>query len=275
MAPCTRPYDLPEQKGKKVLFSSELATLAGLPLVPISSAAEVDIGFTCGDQDFIYGLLRLRLPVDFLGLIELPHPDDISFHVMVNFERPTVKETMHQFSAQFWWERDIVEIQRGDLHGVRGSLVDVEWHKQTASLLPHTVEVGKGGDNDKSDVIHCFIPELRRVFRAGDTVKVIAGPRRGYTGHVIAVYDGKVTLQQDGQSLNVSLYCFHLYSTKTVPSSRFLSYFWNRGCQIMCHLVSPDTKKPTWFPPSQGMRSFDRVTLPSCIKVRTKVPKLS
>ena len=118
LAPRIRPYDLPEQKGEKGLFSSELATLAGLPLGPISSTAGVDIGFTCGDQDFGYGLLRLNLPVDFLTLIELPHPDNISFHVMANFERPIVEETLHLFSVQFWRERDIVEIWRGDLHGV-------------------------------------------------------------------------------------------------------------------------------------------------------------
>ena len=245
VAPRIRPYDLPQQKGEKDLFSSELATLAGLSLVPISSATGVDIGFTCGDQDFVYGLLRLSLPVDFLTLIELPHPDDISFHVMANFEQPTVEETIHLFSAQFWRECDIVEIRGGDLHGVRGSLVDVEWHKRTASLLPHTVKVQKGGDDDKSGVIHCSIPELRRVFRAGDAVKVTAGPRRGYTGHVIAAYGGKVTLQHDGQSLNVSLHCFCSYSTNTVPSSRFLSYFWNHGYQIMCLLASLDAKKPT------------------------------
>ena len=245
VAPRIRPYDLPQQKGEKDLFSSELATLAGLSLVPISSATGVDIGFTCGDQDFVYGLLRLSLPVDFLTLIELPHPDDISFHVMANFEQPTVEETIHLFSAQFWRECDIVEIRGGDLHGVRGSLVDVEWHKRTASLLPHTVKVQKGGDDDKSGVIHCSIPELRRVFRAGDAVKVTAGPRRGYTGHVIVAYGGKVTLQHDGQSLNVSLHCFCSYSTNTVPSSRFLSYFWNHGYQIMCLLASLDAKKPT------------------------------
>ena len=225
VAPRIRPYDLSEQKGQKDLFSSELATLAGLSLVPISSAAGVDIGFTCGDQDFVYGLLRLSLPVDFLTLIELPHPDDISFHMVAHFEQPTVEKTMRLFSVQFWREGDIVEIRRDDLHGVRGSLVDVEWHKRTASLLPHTVEVQKEGGNDKNGVIHCSIPELRRVFKAGDTVKVIAGPRRGYTGHVILVYDGKVTLQHDEQSLNVSLHFFVFVVLITVPSSRFLSYF--------------------------------------------------
>ena len=39
VAPHTRPYDFPEQKGEKVLFSSELATLAGLPLVPCNDPA--------------------------------------------------------------------------------------------------------------------------------------------------------------------------------------------------------------------------------------------
>ena len=200
VAPRKHPYDLPEQSGEKDIFCSELATLAGLPLVPISSAVGVDVGFTCGGQDFISGLLHLSLPVGSLTPVELPHPDDLAFHMITNFERSFVEETIHLFSAQFWREHDTVEVQGGDLHGARGSLVDIEWNKRSASLILHTLEVQEPGNN----IIHCSIQELHRVFSSGDAVKVIAGPYRGYAGHVITSYDSKVILQCDGQSLNVS-----------------------------------------------------------------------
>ena len=200
VAPRKRPYDLPEQSSKKDIFCSELAMLAGLPLVPILSAVEVDVNFTCGSQDFISGLLHLSLPVGSLTPVELSHPDDLAFHMITNFEWSFIEETIHLFSAQFWWEHDTVKVWGGDLHGARGSLVDIEWNKQSASLILHTLEVQELGNN----IIHCSIQELHRVFSSGDAVKVIAGPYHGYAGHVITSYDSKVTLQRDGQSLNVS-----------------------------------------------------------------------
>ena len=202
VAPHKRPYDLPEQSGEKDLFCSELATLAGLPLVPISSAVGVDDGFTCGSQDFVSGLLRLSLPIGSLTLVELPHPNNLAFHMVANFERSFVEEMIQLFSVQFWREHDTVEIRGGDLRGARGSLVDIEWNRRSASLILHTLEVQEPGNN-KANIIHCSIQELCRVFSGGDAVKVIAGPYRGYTGHVIASYDSKVILQRDGQSLNV------------------------------------------------------------------------
>ncbi|KAI6097970.1 hypothetical protein EDD16DRAFT_1527431 [Pisolithus croceorrhizus] len=160
VAPREHPYNLPQQSSEKSLFSSELATLASLALEPITSPIGEDVGFRCGGHDFICGLLRLT----------------------------------------FWRESDIVEICEGELSGSRGKLIDVEWQKWTVSVLLHNAEAREGDLDDKDEAIHCCIQELHRVFSTGQTVRIIAGPYRGYVGHIITASGGSVSLQYDGQS---------------------------------------------------------------------------
>lgn len=226
VAPRERPYDLPQQAGEKSLFSNELAIIAGLNLEPISSLDGVDIGFTCDGNQFIRGLLRLTVPTHSVTLVKLPHPDDIAFYMITNFERPFVEETVHLFSAQFWRELDPVEIHRGDLSGSRGPLVDVEWHKRIASVLLHTVEIQERDSNYNDNIVYCAIPELRRIFTAGQAVRVMAGPYP---------YDGTVTLQHDGQSPNVSLWSLFFFYIMLIAnsSSRSPAYCWNPIYQTM------------------------------------------
>ncbi|KAI6094498.1 hypothetical protein F5141DRAFT_1069492 [Pisolithus sp. B1] len=200
VAPREHLYDLPQQSGEKSLFSSELATLASLALEPITSPIGEDVGFRCGGHDFICGLLRLTVPTHSVVSVELPIPDDIAFHMVANFERTFVEKTVHLFSAQFWRESDTVEICEGELSGSRGKLIDVEWQKRTASVLLLNAEAREGDLDDKDEAIHCCIQELRRVFSTGQTVRIIAGPYRGYVGHIITASGGSVSLQYDGQS---------------------------------------------------------------------------
>ena len=49
VAPCQRPYDIPKHSNKRMEFDVELARIANLPLVPISSPAGNVISYTCGD----------------------------------------------------------------------------------------------------------------------------------------------------------------------------------------------------------------------------------
>ncbi|KAI6037169.1 hypothetical protein BKA83DRAFT_4120731 [Pisolithus microcarpus] len=166
VAPREHPYDMPEQSGKKSLFSS-------LRMEPIISPAGVEIGFTCGDHDFIHGLLRLTAPTSSVTL--------------------------------FWREFDAVEIHGGQLHGSTGTLIDVEWHKRTATVLLHSAEGREGDLGGKENTIHSSIQDLRRVFSTGQTVRIIAGPYRGYVGHIVAACSGTVSLQYDGQATNVEV----------------------------------------------------------------------
>ncbi|KAI6021155.1 hypothetical protein EDC04DRAFT_2607279 [Pisolithus marmoratus] len=173
VAPHEHPYDLPEQCGEKSLFSSELATTVGLALVLILSSTGVDIGFTCGGYDFIHGLLHLTIPTDLVILVKLPHPNDIAFHMIADFKWSFMEETVLLFSTQFWHEFNTVEIWSRELSGSQGRLIDVEWHKRTASLFLPTNERLEGNVNATGETIHCAIQELHRVFNMGQAVRFI------------------------------------------------------------------------------------------------------
>ena len=152
--------------------------------------------FRSSRQQFVCGLLRLSLPVHTLELVELLHPDDIKYHAMAN--RALVKETVHLFLAQFWREKDQVEIQEGDLKGKLGTLHDIHWDQRTAN-----VSCDEGA-------FDCSLCELRRHFKLGDTVRVIAGPFSGEAGYVVSVLDNLIVLslmQEDKNSETVSLSC--------------------------------------------------------------------
>ncbi|KAI6028244.1 hypothetical protein EDC04DRAFT_2605722 [Pisolithus marmoratus] len=125
--------------------------------------------------------------------------------MIADFEWLFVEEMVLLFSTQFWCEFNTVEIQSGELSGSQCRLIDVEWHKQTASLFLPTNERLEGNVNAMGETIHCAIQELHRVFNMGQAVRIIAGPYRGYTGHVIMAYNGTVSLQHDGQSPNLEL----------------------------------------------------------------------
>ncbi|KAI5997544.1 hypothetical protein EDD15DRAFT_2364271 [Pisolithus albus] len=183
VAPRRLPYDLPGDSGEKTRFDVELARIAKVDLVPLLSPGGAEIRYRCGEEEFVHGLLRLTLPVDTLEQVKLPHPDDIKFHAAADIDPPFVEETLNLFSAQFWREQDMVEIREGDLVGKRGTLADVDWHKQSAVLLCD------------DDTIECNIRELRRVFRIGDMVEIMAGPFCGEeTGYVVAVHQRTIVV---------------------------------------------------------------------------------
>ncbi|KAI6125360.1 hypothetical protein EDD16DRAFT_1703204 [Pisolithus croceorrhizus] len=159
IAPRRLPYDLPKESGESVRFDVELARMAGLDLVPILSPSGAEIGYSCDGQQFVHGLFRLTLPADTLEIVELPHPNDIRFHVAAGIDPYFVEETLNLFSAQFWREQDAVEIREGDLRGKKGALTN-----------------------------------LRRVFSLGDTLEIIAGPFCGETGYVVALHERTIVL---------------------------------------------------------------------------------
>ncbi|KAI6111070.1 hypothetical protein F5141DRAFT_1063453 [Pisolithus sp. B1] len=203
VAPHQLPYDLPEESGKRMRFDVELARLTDLDFVPILSPSGAEIGYSCSGQQFVHGLLRLTLLVNTLELVELPHPNDIRFHVAAGIDPSFVEETLNIFSSQFWREHDSVEIQEGDLRGKRGVLADVDLHKRSAVVLCD------------GDAFGCNLQELRRVFKIGDTVEVIAGPFCRETGYVVALHERTlvlVVMQPDKTSDNIEVSKFVVQS---------------------------------------------------------------
>ncbi|KAI6003551.1 hypothetical protein EDC04DRAFT_2908176 [Pisolithus marmoratus] len=195
VAPCQLPYDPPEESGKRVRFNVELARIANVDVMPILSSSGTEIGHTCGGQQFVHGLFRVPIPVNTLETVELPHPDDIRFHVVAGIDLPLVEQTLNLFSAQFWREGDSIKIQEGDLRGKTGILADVDWHKRCAVVLCD------------ENAFECKLRELHRVFRIGDTVEVIAGPFCGEAGYIVALHERTIVLvmQHDKTSDNIEV----------------------------------------------------------------------
>ena len=180
VAPHQHPYDIPEHLNERVEFDVELARMANLILKPISSPTGAVIGYTCSGQEFIHGLLRLRLSVHNLEIIEHPHPNDIKCHITVDFDRKFIEEMMQLFSVQFWQEMDELEIQEGDLKGMAGALGGINWDRWSATVF------------FENNALDCSLHELCRKFSIGDAVKVIAGPFSRETGHVVIMNKGSI-----------------------------------------------------------------------------------
>ena len=178
VAPHQCPYNIPEHSNERVGFDIELVRMANLILEPISSPTGTVIGYTCSGQEFIHGLLRLCLSVHNLEIIEHPHPNDIKYHITVDFDRKFIEETVQLFSVQFWREMDKVEIQEGDLKGMVGALGGIGWDRWSATVF------------FENNALDCSLHELRRKFSIGDAVKVIAGPFSGEMGHVVVMNKG-------------------------------------------------------------------------------------
>ena len=129
--------------------------------------------------------------------MEIPHPDDIKYHTNSSLDCSFIEQTFHIFSAQFWREKDEVEICEGDFTGMMGTLGDIDLAKRTAVVVC---------DDHAFD---CSLRELRRKFSLGNAVKIIAGPFGGDTGYVVAVREDTIAvaiIQENGTSDDVSYY---------------------------------------------------------------------
>ena len=120
---------------------------------PLLSSAGTEVGYTCNDQEYVHGLLRLCLLVQDLVHVELPHPDDITYHMLANLDWPFIEEMVHLFSAQFWREKDQVEIWEGGLKGKLATLSNIYWDKWFATV------------SCKGDVLDCSLHELISILK--------------------------------------------------------------------------------------------------------------
>ncbi|KIJ06250.1 hypothetical protein PAXINDRAFT_20549 [Paxillus involutus ATCC 200175] len=193
LVPRQRPYDdidehdVPEVKAQKrrerKLFDPTVAKNAAHSVLPFNTCAGI---FRCNDVFYHRGLMRRTFPNDVFEVIGLPHPDDIALHAEAQVDPDLIHRTYLSFSYQFWKEGDLVWIWVGSFEGERATIVAVTLDEGSAKVSL--------GDSSVYDVP---LADLCRLFRGGDTVKVLAGVHRGYLGTVIAVAEDTVTLLLD------------------------------------------------------------------------------
>ncbi|KAI6133430.1 hypothetical protein EDD16DRAFT_1514564 [Pisolithus croceorrhizus] len=205
-------YDgVPQYRGTRVQRLPE-----GVPLPSMKNVYIVDL-FSESAQSFVYEYMKSK-GVDVTFLPWLPRrlhvagtcPAEVRNHLPPSHRHatkgiillpPMEATSLSTFKAQ---QREVPILYFGEnsirSKSVRGNSVAAEVVSSTSNgtselqvYYSAVLRDGKG------------ISELRRVFSAGDTVRVIAGPYCGHVGHVITAYDGIVSLQYDGQSPNLEV----------------------------------------------------------------------
>ncbi|KAI5980995.1 hypothetical protein EDD15DRAFT_2380602 [Pisolithus albus] len=172
--------------GEKTGFDVKLARIAKVDLVPLLSPGGAEIGYRCGEEEFIHGLLRLTLLVDTLEQVKLPHPDDIKFHTAADIDPPFVEEMLNLSQHNFGESRTWLRYERR-----------TSWARGGYLLMSI-------GTNDPP------------VFRIGDMVEIMAGPFCSEeTSYVVAVHQRTiiVAIRQPDQTVeNVEVSQFLVWS---------------------------------------------------------------
>ncbi|KAF9233647.1 hypothetical protein BU15DRAFT_66401 [Melanogaster broomeanus] len=117
-------------------------------------------------------------PRDSLEVVAIPHPDQISALVEAKVNPDLVHRSHLLFSSQFWKEGDLVRPDIGAFAGQRATILAVDLAKRSVTIHLADRNIATG-DYDVP------VLDLRRMFRNGDVVKVIAGIHRRSIGTVI------------------------------------------------------------------------------------------
>ncbi|KAG1787811.1 uncharacterized protein HD556DRAFT_1448317 [Suillus plorans] len=158
------------------------------------------VGWIYEEQSYYMGLLLKDFHRDNLELLASPHIDDIRLHLESGWDKPFLKNTVVLFSMQFLRMGDWARVIEGPLRGESGQVISTDHTVGSASLdfafdgCPEQIEVRFEG--------------IERVFRVGDTVKVVAGPYLGLEGHIIQMREETVDICQNitNEQVEVSKY---------------------------------------------------------------------
>ena len=84
----------------------------------VEQSADLRTGIvTCRGCVYHQGLLRRSFPKQMLEVVELPHPDDLTFHALAGIDSPLIRLT---FLAQLWQKGDLVHVVAGEFADTTG-----------------------------------------------------------------------------------------------------------------------------------------------------------
>ncbi|KAI6108314.1 hypothetical protein F5141DRAFT_1064498 [Pisolithus sp. B1] len=203
---------LPPQEGTSILVYKARQVLPTRNWVWIKqSAYKGDIGYVeeSAESEAVVLVAPCQLPYDLPEEsgkrtrfdVELVRLADLDFVPILS---PSGAEIGYSCSGQQFVHGLLrLTLPVNTLEGKRGVLADVDLHKQSAIVLCD------------GDAFGCNLRELRRVFKIGDTVEVIAGPFCGETGYVVALHEHTlvlVVMQPDKTSDNIEVSKFIVQS---------------------------------------------------------------
>ncbi|KAG1845074.1 hypothetical protein C8R48DRAFT_780081 [Suillus tomentosus] len=121
------------------------------------------VGCSFKGERYYMGLLLKKFHHSDLELVTTPHPDCIRLHLQSGWDTPFVKRTELAFSTQFLRVGDEARVISAEMCSEIGKVVSAN---------------------------HDFrLRDVERVFRLGDSVRVVAGVYLGLEGHVVQMSD--------------------------------------------------------------------------------------
>ncbi|KAG2085237.1 uncharacterized protein F5147DRAFT_782149 [Suillus discolor] len=185
IATCDFPYNMP--RGSRGLL--ERSRLWNSKAVSdIVQDGEV-VGCTCDGERYYQGLLLKTFRRDLLELVASPHVNDIQHHLEAGWDMTFLKTTVLAFLIQFLCVGDWARVVKGHLRGEVGQVASTD-HMYGSVGLEFTFDTSL-------EEIEVQLEDIERVFRVGDTVKVVAGPYLGLEGHVIQMNEDVFHICQD------------------------------------------------------------------------------
>ncbi|KAG1749186.1 hypothetical protein EDD22DRAFT_958089 [Suillus occidentalis] len=170
---CDFPYPMP--RGCRALVER-----SRLPknnsVTDIILNAEV-VGWTFKGESYYMGLLLKHFRRDQLELLASPHVDDIQLHLESGWDKPFLQATVVSFSMQFLHVGDHARVITGSLRGEVGKVISTD-HTCGSVGLELTFD-------ECPEEVHVRLRDIERVFRVGDSVRVIAGSYLGLEGYVL------------------------------------------------------------------------------------------
>lgn len=190
------PRDFPYPVSEK---SAALLDRSRLP--PNSTVSDITrdnkvIGFSFKGEQYYMGLLLKKFRYSDLELVATPHPDYIRLHLQSGWDTPFIKNTELAFSMQFLRVGDEARVISGEVCSEIGKVISTD-HALGCVSLEFEFRCGRQLDFRLRDV--------ERVFRLGDSVRVVAGVYLGLEGHIVQMSDNTFHICQEATKEEVCM----------------------------------------------------------------------
>lgn len=155
------------------------------------------VGWTYKGASYYKGLLLKKFRREDLELLASPHADAIQLHLESGWDTTFLKKTIVEFSMQFLRAGDWARVTNGSLRGELGRVISTDHSCGSVGL-----EIAFDGCPDEIEV---RLQDVERVFRVGDTVRVVAGPYLGLEGYILKMCEEVFHVCQEASKEVVSL----------------------------------------------------------------------
>ncbi|KAG1900758.1 uncharacterized protein F5891DRAFT_979988 [Suillus fuscotomentosus] len=171
----TRNFPYPMPQGCRALVKQ--SCLPKNDSVPDIIIGDEVVGWTFKGERYYMGLLLKYFHCDQLELLTSPHVDNIQLHLESRWDKPFLKKTVMAFAMQFLHVEDHTRVIKGSLSGELSKVISID-HTYGSACLEFTF-------HECPEEIEVRLQDVERVFRVGDSVRVIAGPYLGLEGHIL------------------------------------------------------------------------------------------